>query len=563
MAVVLLAWTGAAFTQSAAAPAPVGSSGQAPASGAAAAAPRFDVLEYEVEGNTVLQVEAVEQAVMPHLGPQRGMAAVEAARDALDRAYQQGGWLSVVVDIPEQQLRDGVVRLRVTEGRVGSLRITGARYFAQGWIRHKVPALTPGEVPNFNAVQAQLATVNRTEDRRVQPVLRPGRVPGTLEVELKVQDQLPLSGSVELSNRHAKDTVPWRLSATVRYDNLFQREHSLALTLSTAPEDTRQARVLALNYSVPTDDGGAWLGYLVASDSLVEPLGSSVIGKGSSLGLRRVLPLPAPRGAGGRASLQHSLTLGLDYKDLQQRVLVGTDTISSPLRYLPLSLLWSGSTDFDRSSAQASLGLTLAARGLLPRTVDCADLPQDQFACSRRNADGSFAVLKGDWRQRWRLGSGGWGLITRAGLQLASGPLVSGEQYALGGADTVRGYRESELVVDQALLGQLALRSPNLSRLVSGPPPAPVAGAAADLPAGPGGLTELVASAWLEAAHGQLIDPALGQAASAGLAGAGMGLQWRLGARWDGQFDLAWPLRLTAQVRSHSPRLHARMQLRF
>ncbi|OYU73614.1 MAG: hypothetical protein CFE45_36845, partial [Burkholderiales bacterium PBB5] len=72
-------------------------------------APAFDVLEFEVEGNSVLPVAVVEAAVLPHLGPQRGMAAVEAARAALDQAYQKAGYLSVVVDIPEQRVDGGLV----------------------------------------------------------------------------------------------------------------------------------------------------------------------------------------------------------------------------------------------------------------------------------------------------------------------------------------------------------------------------------------------------------------------------------------------------------------------
>jgi hemolysin activation/secretion protein len=524
---------------------------------AAPAEPMFDVLEFEIEGNTVLTVTTVEQTVTPFLGPQRGMAAVEAARAALDQAYQRAGYLSVVVDVPEQRVDGGVVRLRVLEGRVEHLRVTGAQYFSQGWIRANVPALTPGTVPDFNAVQRQLAALNRTDDRRVQPVLRPGRSPGTLDAELKVEDRLPLGASVELNNRHARDTVPWRLSGTVRYDNLFQREHSLSVTATVAPEDIQQARVLALNYSVPMADGGAWLGYLVASDSLVEPLGASVIGKGTTLGLRRVLPLPLS------GALQQGLTLGLDFKDIQQHTTAAGDTIASPLRYLPMSIDWTGSLQDAGSSTQLTVAMSVALRSILQRTVDCAGVPTDQFECSRRNADGSFAVLRGELRRQWKLDAQGWSLLGRLAVQQASGPLSSGEQYALGGAETVRGYLESETSADQAYLGAVELRSPNLAgRLAAafGQGPGEGLGAARTARLG---ITEAVASAYLDAARGELIDPALGQRAVVKLAGAGLGLRLRLGERAEGAFDLAWPLRLTDTVRAHDPRLHARLVLRF
>jgi hemolysin activation/secretion protein len=509
----------------------------APASAAATAGPQFDVLEFEIHGNTVLPVAMVEQAVTPHLGPQRGMAGVEAARAALDRAYQQAGFLSVVVDVPEQRVDQGVVQLRVLEGSVAQLRVTGARYFSQGWIRDKVPALAPGQVPDFNAVQAQLAALNRTAERRVQPLLSPGTEPGTLNAELRVEDRLPLAASLTLNNRHAANTVPWRLMASLRYDNLFQREHSLSITAITAPEAPRQSRVLVLNYAVPAEDGGRWTAQLVSSDSLVEPLGSSVIGKGSTLGLRRSWPLP------GAGSLSHNLSLGIDYKRVQQRIIAGSDVLSSPVRYLPLSAAWSGAFIAPDHSTQFDLTLTLANRAVLRRTVSCAGQPDDQFSCAQRDADGSFMALRADLRHERQIG--GWRLGGRLALQRATGALVSGEQFALGGADTVRGHLESSATGDQAWLVSLSLRSPNQAPRL-----------------GLRSTADLVASAFVDAGGTQLLAPALGQSAHRQLAGAGLGLALRLGGQLDGNVDLAWPLHRSGNTLG-DPRLHAQLQWRF
>ncbi len=519
--------------------APAAPAADAPARPATSAEPAFDVLEFEVHGNTVLPVLAIEQAVSPHLGPQRGMAAVEAARAALDKAYQQAGFLSVVVDIPEQRVDQGVVVLRVVEGSVAQLRVTGARHFSQGWIRDKVPALAPGSVPDFNAVQTQLAALNRSAERRVQPLLSAGAVPGTLNAELRVEDSLPLAASLTLHNRHAANTVPWRLAASLRYDNLFQREHSLSLTAITAPEAPRQTRVLVLNYAVPTDDGGRWTVQLVDSDSLTEPLGSSVIGQGSTLGVKRSWPLP------GAGDFSHGLTLGLDLKRVQQRIVAGSDVLASPLRYLPLSAAWSGVLAGADHSTQFDLTLTLANRAVLRRTVRCAGQAEDQFACAQRDADGSFMTLRADLRHDRALGAGGWRLAGRLALQQATGALVSGEQFALGGADTVRGHLESATAGDQAWLASLTLRTPNQ---------APRLGLATN--------AELVFSAFADAGGTTLLAPATGQAGHRQLAGAGLGMAVRLGGQLDGNLDLAWPLHRSGN-RLGDPRLHAQLQWKF
>ena len=63
----------------------------APTAAPAADEPRFDVWEYDVEGNTVLPVPAIEKAVQPYLGPGKQLADVEGARAALEKVYQDAG----------------------------------------------------------------------------------------------------------------------------------------------------------------------------------------------------------------------------------------------------------------------------------------------------------------------------------------------------------------------------------------------------------------------------------------------------------------------------------------
>ncbi len=50
--------------------------------------------------------------------------------------------------------------------------------------------------------------------------------------------------------------------------------------------------------------------------------------------------------------------------------------------------------------------------------------------------------------------------------QLSDGPLVSSEEFSVGGADTVRGYLESEVVADNGIAGTLEVRSPDLGKLL-------------------------------------------------------------------------------------------------
>jgi hypothetical protein len=77
---------------------------------------KFDVYEYQVEGNTVLPPTSVEKAVYEFLGPERTIDDVEKARAALEKAYRNAGFSTVIVSIPEQQVNEGVVKTSSDRG---------------------------------------------------------------------------------------------------------------------------------------------------------------------------------------------------------------------------------------------------------------------------------------------------------------------------------------------------------------------------------------------------------------------------------------------------------------
>ena len=290
--------------------------GAASFASAAPAPGAFDLLEFSVEGNTVLDEVEIERAVYPSLGPGKLVGDVEKARAALEAAYQQQGYLSVSVVIPEQSVSSGIIRLQVIEGQVERLKVSGNQYTSRSDLRAEVPEVAPGKVPHFPTMQAELAQAGRSADRRVTPLLRPGVRPGTMEVELAVEDELPLHGNVELNNRQSPDTSLLRLEAGLRYTNLFQKQHSAGLNYVVSPEKPDEVSVLAGFYSAPLSATRSLSAFIQHSNSnIASAVGSNVVGKGTTLGARLSFTLPQPAGI---ANFFHSLSLGADFKDLAE-----------------------------------------------------------------------------------------------------------------------------------------------------------------------------------------------------------------------------------------------------
>jgi hemolysin activation/secretion protein len=418
--------------------------------------PRFDVWEYRVAGNTVLPAADLERALYPHLGPQRSMVDIEAARQQLEALYRDRGFGTVFIDVPEQDVVDGLVRLQVTEGRLETVRVSGPRYFSAGSIRGSLPALQSGAVVNLQDLQQELTAVNRqSPDRQVTPVLRAGSKPGAVGVELKVKDELPLHASVEVNNRYTADTTQTRAGLNVSYDNLFQKFHRLSLQYQTAPENPDETRVIAATYIAPVRNDLV-AGYIVDTSSdfaTLSGIGSlSVLGTGRIYGLRYIRNLPE---APGRF---HSMTFGLDYKDFEDSIRQPdglTDT--TPMRYLNWSAAYGSTWQSPKQSTTLNAAFNFGVRG--------AGNTADEFEYKRYKAPANYLYLRASAQYQRPL-PGGTALLARVAGQVAPEPLISNEQFAIGGADTVRGYLEAEQLGDNGIAASLELHSPQFVSLL-------------------------------------------------------------------------------------------------
>jgi hemolysin activation/secretion protein len=445
---------------------PLSALAQEAATGAGPAAPQaaadeapFAVLEYRVLGNTTLPRREIESAVYPFLGESRTFADVESARQELENAYRRAGYGTVFVDVPEQEVQDGVVRLRVTEGRLDRVRITGARYFANADIREALPSLESRTVPNLPAVQAELAQLNAvTGDRVVVPVLKAGRTPGTVDVELKVDDALPLHGSLELNDRNTASTTDLRLTAAVSYANLFQRQHSFNLQYQMAPEEPSETSALVASYVFRTEalPRTTIALYAVDTSSDVAALGTlAVIGQGRIFGARAIRSLQ------DSPAYSHNLTLGVDYKDFLEDIrLQGDEGLVTPIRYLNWSLAYGGTRRFE----SGLLTLNAAANFGLRRILNDAD----EFADKRFLGSPNYFYVTAGGQYERRL-PWGFSAVARLATQFTQTPLVNNEQLAIGGADTVRGYFEASQLGDYGFNGSLELRHSGLSKLLRVP----------------------------------------------------------------------------------------------
>lgn len=477
--------------------------------------PLFYIQEYRVAGATKISSLEVEEAVYPYLGPGRSAGDVEKARMALEKTFHDKGYQTVSVLIPQQDPRFGIIRLEVVEGTVGRLRVKGSTWYLPSRIIAQSPSMAEGGVPNMNDVQKEILALNRLADRRVTPELRAGVVPGTFDIDLKVEDEMPLHGTVELNNRYSPNTSELRLNAAVSYANMFQLGHTLGFSGQVAPLDTDDALVYSGYYLARVSDGVSLLVSGVKQDSDVSTLGGgSVVGRGNVLSMRALFDMPSADG------FFQSLSIGIDRKDFGEDLLVGGATVSAPIEYYPISANY-GATWLHGEDAFTELNssLTFNLRGM---GSDAA-----AYANKRFGSDGSFIILKGDVSHTRDLKDGSQ-LFAKAQAQLANKPLINTEQYSGGGLSNARGYLESTALGDNALFLTTEYRSPSLFGKPAKDDKRP---------------DELRFHGFVDAGVLSIYDALPGQETTTTLLSAGVGARMRYRKNYNSSFDVAVPLK--------------------
>lgn len=501
------------------------------------AQPQFDLFDFQIHGNTVLDDETVEKAVYGYLGPGKTVDDVEQARQALEAAYRSAGYPTVVVSIPEQDVVDGAVTLEVTEGTIENLHITGSRYFALGRIREGVPALAAGQVPHMPDVQSQVNTLaQQSPDRNITPIFRAGSTPGKMEVELRVKDELPVHGSVEVNTRNSEMTSLTRVVGSVRYDNLWQRFHSASLQFQTSPEVSDEVEVWSGTYVMPTnwsDTRLALYGIGISSNTNlgVSVGGASVVGTGTIFGARLVKPLPA------KSDFMHSLSLGFDYKNFGQSLaLQGQDTGNAEIGYASFVAGYDGSWQGEGRVSSLNVGAHFSVRGL--------GNDAKEFADKRVDATPSFLYLTGEFKHQQVL-PWDFRLLARAQGQASSASLISNEQFAAGGPLSVRGYHQTQLLGDHGANLSIELYTPKL------------------VPSAWESVQNLRILAFADWAGLWINDPLPPTPAFAELASAGLGFRMQVFKHLTGELDWGYPFYAQSTVDAGQQRIDFRMAYEF
>jgi len=139
-----------------------------------------------------------------------------------------------------------------------------------------------------------------------------------------------------------------------------------------------------------------------------------------------------------------------------------------------------------------------------------------------------------------------WTLSLRADGQWASEPLISNEQFGVGGVASVRGYREGDVFGDTGWHVSIEQKTPgHFVGMVAGNQPLTIRG-----------------SVFMDYAESYLLDPQ-GRNSRVPLWGTGFGIVAAVGFHWEARLIFGWPLESTPSTPSGQPRFNFSLTAQF
>ncbi|MEZ2232623.1 ShlB/FhaC/HecB family hemolysin secretion/activation protein [Microcoleus sp.] len=466
---------------------------------------------FEFEGNTAFSDRELAELTKPFVGREITFAELIAVEAAVTQKYLAAGYLNSGAVIPANQTfpRDGaVVKIQIVEGGVEEIAITGNRRLNSNYLRSRLAIATGRPLNRDRLLEALQLLQLDPLIANISAELQAGSRPEKSRLEVRVKEADSFSGEVFADNNRSPSVGSFRRGVRINQANLL----GLGDGLEVSYANTDGSNEINGSYTVPVNprNGTIRLAVGAASTNIIEePFDAAGIeGKSRTYELtyrQPILEKPDRNLAVGvTLSRQESNTfLQGERFPLSQGANDRGKTRVSAVRFFQEYVQRSSNQVFAARS-QFSIGTNL-------------------FGATSNNSgpDSRFLAWRGQ-AQYVRLLAPETLLIVRSDVQLADRPLLSLEQIGIGGVQSVRGYRQDLLLTDSGAIASAEVRIPiwRVPKVKGLLQVAPFI----DLGVG-----------WNHS--GEKANPD-----SDKLLGAGVGLLWQMGDRFNARLDYGFPL---------------------
>lgn len=409
-------------------------------------APKVFVKKFRVTGVTVFSEEEIAKVTAPYVNRDIGFEEMEEARRALTLLYVNRGYINSGAVIPDQKVEDGLIQIRVVEGKLTHIDVVGAGKLRPDYVSGRV-ALGVRDPLNMNDLQNSLVILQQNPlIKKINAELKPGLVPGESELKVNVAENPPDHLWARCGNTQSPSVGSER--GEIQYANFNLSGHGDTL-------DFRFGRTISLTdfelkYDRPLTADDASIGFVIGrnNSTVIEaPFQDlEIASQTETYGLS--VSRPFYRTADALFSMDLALENRHGYTYILGRSFSFSE--SSDNGHTAATVIRFKQNFTDRGRAHV-----VAARSALSWGLDAMGATIKDGV-----ADGRFFAWLGQFQWARRFSDAGSQFVFGLNAQLARDPLLPMEKFAIGGMTTVRGYRENLLVRDNGLTASLEFMIP-------------------------------------------------------------------------------------------------------
>jgi hemolysin activation/secretion protein len=404
------------------------------------------IKKIEVLGNTVLQDE-IAALTQPYENREATFEELLELRSAIIQLYIKNGYITSGAFLPNNQdLSTGMIQIQVVEGEVEQIEIGGLRRLREGYVRSRIIRATSTPLNQQRLEEAlQLLQLDPLIEQ-VNAELVAGSTPGSNILRVSLKEAPAFHTAFGVDNNQSPSIGSVQGSVEVSHDNLF----GFGDRLSAQYGRTEGLDLYDINYTIPVNARNGTLSFRYNNgDSRIIEEDFRDVGIRSetqtySLNFRQPLTRTPTR--------EFALSLGLDLRRSQTYILddipfsftEGPENGESKVTVIRFSQDW-----VNRGTRRV-----LAARSQFSLGIDAFDA-----TINDTGTDGQFFSWLGQFQWVQQLSPRNL-LVARIDAQLTPDSLLSLERFSMGGVDTVRGYRQNQLVADNGILGSVEVRVP-------------------------------------------------------------------------------------------------------
>lgn len=403
-------------------------------------------------GSTVFTEAELDEITKNFTGTAVTFSQLLAARSAITQHYIDKGYITSGAYLPaNQEVGNGIVTLQVIEGKLQAIEISGNTHLKSSYVRDR---LQRGADPPLNVNELLEAMRLLQIDPLIANLaaeLTAGSEPGLSILQVEVEEAPTFDVQLALDNQRSGSIGSIQRQIVASEANLFGFGDAIQLGYA----NTDGSNEVSFNYTFPVNarNGTISTGFTQVWSRVIEEPFDILNIEGTSRDLSLTFRQPVIQ------TPEKELALGIALGRQESETFLG-GRFGIPRG--PLDNL-SGSDNEGRTEiTQLRLFQEWTKRGNDSVLALRSELGIGLDALATRNPtppDGLFWLWRGQAQWVKQLAPNTL-LLLRSNVQFADRALVPLQQFGLGGLNSIRGYPQNLLLVDNGLFGSAELRVP-------------------------------------------------------------------------------------------------------